>query len=88
MTFNIYLICLALSFNYPSSITLSPMYRAIPASNKLLQKKWSTKDQEIHLTKLKEIRPSVEISEPTKFRHIKKKLKKTQMQEGKRLSHP
>jgi ribosomal protein S4 len=59
------------------------MYRAIPTSNKLLQKKWADKEREIHLAKLKEIRPTVEIREPSQFRHLKKKLKKTQMLEGK-----
>ena len=58
------------------------MYRAIPSSNKLLQKKWSSKEQEIHLAKLREIKPSVDVNMPTQFRHIKKKLKKNQMQEG------
>ena len=59
------------------------MYRAIPTSNKLLQKKWADKEREIHLAKLKEIKPTVEIREPSQFRHLKKKLKKTQMLEGK-----
>jgi hypothetical protein len=58
------------------------MHRAIPKGNKLLHKKWADKEKEIHLAKLKEIRPTVEISEPYKPRHITKKLKKTQMQEG------
>lgn len=59
------------------------MYRAIPTSNKLLQKKWADKEREIHLAKLKDIRPTVEIREPSQYRHLKKKLKKTQMLEGK-----
>jgi ribosomal protein S4 len=61
------------------------MYRAIPTNNKLLQKKWAQKEREIHLNKLKEIKPQVEIREPTTFKHLKKKLKKTQMLEGKVL---
>ena len=58
------------------------MYRAIPCSNKLLSRKWADKEQEIHRRKLQEIRATVEIREPTKFKHLKKKLKKTQMLEG------
>ncbi|CDW81952.1 UNKNOWN [Stylonychia lemnae] len=57
------------------------MYRAIPTSNKLLQKKWADKEREIHLSKLREIKPTVEIREPSQYKHLKKKLKKTQMLE-------
>ena len=32
------------------------MYRAIPAGNKLLQKKWMEKEREIHVNKLKEMK--------------------------------
>jgi hypothetical protein len=53
------------------------MYRAIPVGNKLLSKKWADKEKEIHKNKLREIKATVEIREPTKFRHLKKKLKKT-----------
>jgi len=53
------------------------MYRAIPTSNKLLQKKWADKEREIHMNKLREIKATVEIREPSQYRHLKKKLKKT-----------
>lgn len=59
------------------------MHRAIPVGNKLLSKKWSEKEREIHKSKLREIKATVEIREPAKFKHLKKKLKKTQMLEGK-----
>jgi len=51
--------------------------------SKLLQKKWEQKEREMHLSKLKEAKPSVDVREPTQFRHIKKKLKKNQILEGK-----
>ena len=57
------------------------MYRAIPSGNKLLQKKWADKEREIHENKLREMKATVEIREPAKFRHLKKKLKKNQMLE-------
>ena len=59
------------------------MYRAIPVGNKLLSKKWADKEREIHMNKLREMKATVQIGEPTKFKHLKKKLKKTQMLEGK-----
>jgi ribosomal protein S4 len=59
------------------------MYRQIPVGSKLLQKKWEQKEREMHLSKLKEAKPSVDVREPTQFRHIKKKLKKNQILEGK-----
>jgi hypothetical protein len=58
------------------------MYRAIPVGSKLLQRKWDQKERELHLSKLREAKPSIDVREPTQFRHIKKKLKKNQMQEG------
>ena len=53
------------------------MYRAIPCSNKLLSKKWAEKEREIHKNKLKDIKSAVDVGEPIKFKHLKKKLKKT-----------
>ena len=41
------------------------MYRQKPVSNKLLSKKWANKEQEIHMNKLREIKATVEIREPT-----------------------
>lgn len=61
------------------------MYRAIPTSNKLLQKRWADKEREIHINKLRDIKPTVEIREPSQYKHLKKKLKKTQMLEGKNI---
>ena len=65
-------------------LRFSVMYRAIPVGSKLLQRKWDQKEREMHLSKLREAKPSVDVREPTQFRHIKKKLKKNQILEGKR----
>ena len=59
------------------------MYRALPVGNKLLSRKWNDKEKEIHMRKLREMKATLDIKEPNKFRHLKKKLKKTQMLEGK-----
>lgn len=40
------------------------MHRAIPTGNKLLSKKWTDKEREIHKNKLKDIKATVEIREP------------------------
>ena len=64
-------------------LRFSVMYRAIPVGSKLLQRKWDQKEREMHLSKLREAKPSVDVREPTQFRHIKKKLKKNQILEGK-----
>lgn len=58
------------------------MYRVIPVGSKLLQRRWDQKEREIHKSKLREMKPSVDVKEPVQFRHIKKKLKKNQMLEG------
>jgi alcohol dehydrogenase YqhD (iron-dependent ADH family) len=60
------------------------MYRAIPEGNKILSRRWREKDREIHQSKLSQMKPTVEIREPASFAHLQKKLKKNQMQEGKR----
>ncbi len=62
------------------------MYRAIPVGSKLLQRKWDQRERDMHQQKLKEARPSIDVREPTQFRHIKKKLKKNQMMEGKHIN--
>jgi hypothetical protein len=52
------------------------MYRAIPVGSKLLQRKWDQQNRDIHIGKLREAKPSVDVREPAQFKHIKKKLKK------------
>jgi hypothetical protein len=59
------------------------MYRAIPVGSKLLQRKWDQQNRDIHISKLREAKPSVDVREPAQFKHIKKKLKKNQLLEGK-----
>ena len=59
------------------------MYRAIPTSNKTLMSKWQMKDHQMHLDNLRRIKGTVDMKEPQQFKHLKKKMKKTQMMEGK-----
>ncbi len=59
------------------------MYRAIPTANKLLTSKWQNHQHEIHMKNLSKVKGSVDMREPPKFGHLKKKMKKTQMMEGK-----
>ena len=59
------------------------MYRAIPTANKLLSNKWTNQQHDIHLKNLSKVKGSVDMREPPKFGHLKKKMKKTQMMEGK-----
>ena len=51
--------------------------------SKLLQRKWDQQNRDIHISKLREAKPSVDVREPAQFKHIKKKLKKNQLLEGK-----
>ncbi len=55
----------------------------MPTGNKLLSKKWKEKEREIHQSKLREIKPTLDIREPAQFSHLQKKQKRTQMLEGK-----
>lgn len=59
------------------------MYRAIPTSNKTLQAKWQDKDLRMHQDNLRRIKGTVDMGAPQQFKHLKKKMKKTQMMEGK-----
>lgn len=61
------------------------MYRAIPVGSKLLQRKWDQQNRDIHIGKLREAKPSVDVREPAQFKHIKKKLKKNQLLEGRSI---
>lgn len=53
------------------------MYRAIPSANKILTNKWQDFDHAIHMKNLQKIRGTVDMREPPKFKHLKKKMKKT-----------
>lgn len=61
------------------------MYRAIPEGNKLLSRRWREKERVIHMGKLQNMRSAVDMKEPANFIHLRKKLKKNQMQEGNSL---
>lgn len=59
------------------------MYRAIPSANKILSNKWQKNEHQIHMQNLQKIKGTVDMKEPPQFKHLKKKMKKTQMLEGK-----
>ena len=59
------------------------MYRAVPVGNKLLSQVWQDYDQQIHVRKLREMRPTINTTNSNlAFSHLKKKSKKEQMLEG------
>lgn len=53
------------------------MYRSQPKASKLLSKKWRDQEHAIHMEKLRNIKPTVNLSAPAQFRHLKTKPKKT-----------
>ena len=46
------------------------MFRGIPSTSKLLQKKWAEKEKEIHKRKLKEVRGQMHIVPPAEQKHL------------------
>ena len=58
------------------------MNKAPPVGSKLLSSLWMQWEQKIHRDRIRKAKPTVDISEPLKFRHIEKKKKKEQMLEG------
>jgi len=57
------------------------MYRAIPSASKILTNKWQDKSHEIHLKNLNKIKGTIDMRQPQQFKHLQKKMKKTQMME-------
>ena len=59
------------------------MYRAIPVGNKILAAKWREHNDARLKDNIQNIKASIDHKQPSKVDHLKKKSKKTQMQEGK-----
>jgi len=57
------------------------MFRAIPTSNKILARRWEEHEREIHLSKLKGMKASIDSSTPPQFRHLRSRLKRQQLME-------
>ena len=51
------------------------MNKGIPASSKLLQKKWVAKDYESHIKRLKEIKSTIDLNPPKLQSHLRSKAK-------------
>lgn len=58
------------------------MNRGQPTANKLLNKKWNEKQHEIHQRKLREMKPTYNITAPTEYKHLQTKPKRVQLLEG------
>jgi hypothetical protein len=58
--------------------------KPVPASSKLLQKKWRAKDYDSHVQRLKQIKSNIDLNPPTQYGHIRSKAKKDQILEGKK----
>ena len=58
------------------------MIRSI-TGKRSLSKRWEKYAQDIHYEKLKKMRPTLDLSCPTEFSHLKSKAKKDQQREGK-----
>lgn len=52
------------------------MHRAIPVGNRILNKKWQDKQDEIHTKKLREVKSSLDLKQPSHFNHLRSKAKK------------
>jgi E3 ubiquitin-protein ligase TRIP12 len=57
------------------------MYRGLPSGNKILTKKWQEKERRIHMQKLRNVKPTIDLKKPKKFTHLKSRAKKEQMLE-------
>lgn len=57
------------------------MYRSVPTSNRLLSKRWSDRDQQLHQYRLQTARPRVDSASPRPCLHLKQRLKQQQLAE-------
>lgn len=57
------------------------MYRGLPSGNKILTKKWQEKERRIHMQKLRNVKPTIDLKKPKNFKHLKSRAKKEQMLE-------
>lgn len=57
------------------------MYRGLPSGNKILTRKWQEKERQIHMRKLRNIKPTINMRKPKAFKHLKSRAKKEQMLE-------
>jgi len=57
------------------------MYRGLPSGNKILTKKWQEKERQIHMRKLRNVKPTINLKKPKAFKHLKSRAKKEQMLE-------
>ena len=57
------------------------MFRGIPSTSKLLQKKWAEKDKKIHQRKLKEVRSCITLAPPAEQKHLISRPKQDQLKE-------
>ncbi|KAL0229989.1 hypothetical protein PCE1_003553 [Barthelona sp. PCE] len=57
------------------------MNRQIPTSNKSLAKKWTKRNQKLHKRRLASVKSSIDNKPPKLYRHVKKNLKRRQIEE-------
>ena len=58
------------------------MYRSVPVSNKILQRRWDEHTQELHYKKLRSVKSSIDAGQPASLNVSKSRAKKEQMIEG------
>lgn len=56
--------------------------RAMPVGNKITQARHVKYCQDLHKRRLQSIKPSIDNKAPRKFKHLKRNLKKEQVEEG------
>ena len=54
----------------------------VPSSNKLVSARWEDKCREIHLQKLKNMKPAIDNVPPKEYPHLTNNKKRMQLQEG------
>lgn len=61
------------------------MYRSLPSASKLCENKNRERAYQLHLQKLKNIKPSINNAPPKEMPHLKRNMKKLQTEQG--MSH-
>ncbi len=60
------------------------MDRGIPTPNKLLSQLWTSQSQNLHLQRLRQVKPTINLRgmQPQNYRHLHQRKKKEQLAEG------
>jgi hypothetical protein len=59
--------------------------RALPVNNKLCNQRWVDRCQQLHRIRLNNIKPAIDNTPPTRYKHLFQNLKKAQLEDERNM---